>query len=145
MELREALAQISEIRQQVARTEVFRGYRAVPVAFSGVLALVIAGLQTVWVPEPLEDVAIYLALWVGAAAVLSAYAAQSAGRVSRWRAYQLANALGSAGLGAAAAHHHSWPSAVLNGLWMLIAFAALGRGSRAPDGRVHNGRHDRVC
>ena len=37
MELRDALAQIAEIRQHMARTEVFRGYRALPVAFSGVL------------------------------------------------------------------------------------------------------------
>ena len=35
MELREALTQITEIRLQLARTEVFRGYRAMPVAFSG--------------------------------------------------------------------------------------------------------------
>ena len=33
MELREALTQITEIRLQMARTEVFRGYRAVPAAF----------------------------------------------------------------------------------------------------------------
>ena len=38
MELREALSQISEIRQQMARSEVFRGLRSVPVAFSGLLA-----------------------------------------------------------------------------------------------------------
>ena len=43
MELREALTQITEIRLQLARTEVFRGYRAMPVAFSGVVALA-AGL-----------------------------------------------------------------------------------------------------
>ena len=34
MELREALSQIAEIRLQMARTETFRGYRAVPVALS---------------------------------------------------------------------------------------------------------------
>ena len=39
MELREALTQITEIRLQMARTEVFRGYRAVPAAFSGAVAL----------------------------------------------------------------------------------------------------------
>src|SRR5437870_2077578 len=38
MDLQEALSQISEIRQQVARSETFRGYRAAPVAFSGVVA-----------------------------------------------------------------------------------------------------------
>jgi hypothetical protein len=69
MELREALAQISEIRQQVARTEVFRGYRALPVAFSGVVALAAAGLQTVWIPDPAHEILAYLALWVGAACV----------------------------------------------------------------------------
>ena len=42
MDLHDALTQISEIRRQVARTEVFRGYRAVPVAFSGFLAIVVA-------------------------------------------------------------------------------------------------------
>jgi hypothetical protein len=69
MELREALAQISEIRQQVARTEVFRGYRALPVAFSGVLALAAAGVQTVWIQDPAKNLMAYLALWVGAAGV----------------------------------------------------------------------------
>ena len=69
MELREALAQISEIRRQVARTEVFRGYRALPVAFSGLLALCAAGAQAVAIPEPAEHMAAYLALWVGAALV----------------------------------------------------------------------------
>lgn len=74
MELRDALTQISEIRLQLARTEVFRGYRAVPVAFSGVLALATAGFQSVWVPEPLHETSAYLTLWIGAA-VLSALVA----------------------------------------------------------------------
>ena len=52
MDLREALTQIHEIRQQVARTETFRGYRAAPIAFSGVVALVGAVCQTVLVPNP---------------------------------------------------------------------------------------------
>jgi hypothetical protein len=69
MELREALTQISEIRRQVARTEVFRGYRALPVAFSGLLALTVAGCQALWLPDPSQHVAAYLALWVGAALV----------------------------------------------------------------------------
>jgi hypothetical protein len=67
MDLREALTQISEIREQVARTEVFRGYRAVPVAFSGVLALGVAAFQTAWLGDVAANVETYLALWVGAA------------------------------------------------------------------------------
>jgi hypothetical protein len=75
MELREALSQIAEIRQQMARTEVFRGYRSVPVAFSGVLAWATAIAQALWIPEPTRDVRSYLFLWIGAAAVGIAAAA----------------------------------------------------------------------
>ena len=67
MDLREALTQISEIRQQVARTETFRGYRAAPVAFSGLIACTAATLQLALLPAPLDRPAEYLALWVGAA------------------------------------------------------------------------------
>src|SRR6516165_6662482 len=74
MELREALTQIAEIRLQLARTEVFRGYRALPVAFSGFLAVLSALVQSAWIAEPLHNLAAYLTLWVGAA-VLSAVAA----------------------------------------------------------------------
>src|SRR5262245_23894710 len=69
MELREALTQIAEIRQQVARTELFRGYRALPVAVSGLLAFAAAGLQAWWIPEPAQQTSAYLALWSGAAVV----------------------------------------------------------------------------
>src|SRR5271155_5338683 len=67
MDLREALTQISEIRQQVARTETFRGYRAAPVAFSGVVAWTAALCQYAWMPSPANDPLAYLSLWVGAA------------------------------------------------------------------------------
>jgi hypothetical protein len=69
MELREALAQISEIRRQVARAQVFRGYRALPVAFSGVLAFAAASVQAVWIPNQASQLQAYLTLWVGAAAL----------------------------------------------------------------------------
>jgi hypothetical protein len=74
MELREALTQISEIRRQVARTEVFRGYRSMPVAFSGILALAAAGFQALWIAEPDKHLGAYLTLWLGAA-IISALAA----------------------------------------------------------------------
>jgi len=45
MELPRALAQIAEIREQVARTDVYRGYRSVPIAASGVIGLAAAWLQ----------------------------------------------------------------------------------------------------
>jgi hypothetical protein len=92
MELREALSQIAEIRQQMARTEVFRGYRSVPVAFSGILAWAAALTQAIWIPEPSRDVRSYLTLWIGAAAVgIVAAAVEMALRArhsSRWRREQ---------------------------------------------------------
>ncbi|GIW87832.1 MAG: hypothetical protein KatS3mg108_2156 [Isosphaeraceae bacterium] len=70
-ELRDALEQIAEIRRQMARTEVFRGFRAVPVACSGLLAWSAGAFQAVSLPEPTVQVGRYVTLWVGAA-VLSA-------------------------------------------------------------------------
>ena len=84
MELREALGQIAEIRQQMARTEVFRGYRSIPVAFSGALAWGVAIIQARWVPEPSRDVPGYLTLWVGAAVLgIAAAGVEMAIRTSR--------------------------------------------------------------
>ena len=74
MELREALTQITEIRLQLARTEVFRGYRAMPVAFSGGIALLAALVQAGTIADPAVQISRYLALWTGAA-VVSALAA----------------------------------------------------------------------
>jgi hypothetical protein len=74
MELRDALTQITEIRLQLARTEVFRGYRAMPVAFSGGVALLAAVVQTATIPDPAVQIGPYLGLWIGAA-VVSALAA----------------------------------------------------------------------
>jgi hypothetical protein len=84
MELRDALTQIAEIRRQLARTEVFRGYRAMPVAFSGVLALSTAAFQQVWLPDPAANLPAYLTLWISAA-FLSALAAGTEMAVRCWR------------------------------------------------------------
>jgi hypothetical protein len=69
MDLREAMSQIAEIRQQMARTELFRGYRSLPVAFSGVLAWGASAAQSAWIPDPVRDINSYLVLWLSAAAI----------------------------------------------------------------------------
>ena len=69
MELREALTQITEIRLQMARTEVFRGYRAVPAAFSGLVALLASAVQSLTVQDPVQQINAYLGLWIGAALI----------------------------------------------------------------------------
>jgi hypothetical protein len=69
VELREALSQIAEIRSRVAATERFDGYRAAPVALTGLLAVVVALLQPRLIPDPQADVTAYLTLWLGTAVV----------------------------------------------------------------------------
>ena len=67
MELREALAEIADIRIRIAESEVFRGYRAVPVALSGVLAIAAAIVQTVLIPKPTDAPVTYVLLWISVA------------------------------------------------------------------------------
>jgi hypothetical protein len=69
MELRQALAQVSEIREQLARTEVFRGYRSLTVAFSGCVGVAAGVIQAVWLPQPSDNLGTYLTLWIGAAVI----------------------------------------------------------------------------
>lgn len=82
MELREALSQISEIRRQMARSEVFRGYRSLTVGFSGALALLAAAYQPYFAASPETELGRYLSLWVGVAAL----SAIVAGGEMWWRA-----------------------------------------------------------
>jgi hypothetical protein len=69
MELREAMAQIAEIRQQMARGQIFRGYRAATTAFSGLLALATAAAQSLFLRDPAREPAAFVQLWVLAAVV----------------------------------------------------------------------------
>lgn len=83
LELQEAMARIAQIRHQMARTELFRGYRAWHVAFSGLVAGAAAIAQALWLREPRQELGLYLTLWIGAA-ILSA-AAAAAGMIDRRR------------------------------------------------------------
>ena len=62
MELREALSQISEIRQRMAGTEVFRGYRSLPIALSGLLAIVGTFVQPILIGDPHQNIGTYCAV-----------------------------------------------------------------------------------
>jgi hypothetical protein len=66
-ELEQALSEIHSIRNQVARGTEFRGYGPTSIAVSGILALLVAAVQTQWMAKP--DIAIWLAVWAGTAAV----------------------------------------------------------------------------
>jgi len=69
MQLREALSQITEIRSRIAQTETFRGYRSATTAFSGMLAIVAATIQSVWIENPTERYGEFLCLWIGVAVI----------------------------------------------------------------------------
>lgn len=89
MELGEALDRIDAIRAHVARTGVFRGYKAATVGSTGLLALLAAAVQPIVAPDPLGNVGRYLVLWIGVAAVsFAAIAAELA-----WRCLKSASML----------------------------------------------------
>lgn len=70
MELQKALDQISEIHRFLARSEVYRGYRSLPMGVAGGLALLAAFVQEAVFP-PADDLA-YIRYWVLIAAVCGA-------------------------------------------------------------------------
>ncbi len=84
MQLDHALMQISDIRQHMVRSEVFRGYRSITVGLSGVAGLTAVVLQHRWVPAPDIDLWHYLILWLGIAALSLIVA----GAELSWRAWR---------------------------------------------------------
>ena len=69
MELRDALTQISEIRQQMTRGEVYRGYRSLTTGVSSMLAILGAVIQPLFIASPASELGRYLIFWIGIAAV----------------------------------------------------------------------------
>ncbi|MEX2142302.1 MAG: hypothetical protein WD894_23740 [Pirellulales bacterium] len=63
MHLHQALLDIAEIRNQIARTEQCRALRSASVGFSGVLAFIAAAIQVLWIPVPQDQIERYLGLW----------------------------------------------------------------------------------
>jgi hypothetical protein len=69
-ELQQALSEIHSIRNQVARGTEFRGYGPASIAASGILALLVAAMQKLWMTKPGKvDLVIWLGVWAGTAAV----------------------------------------------------------------------------
>ncbi len=52
MNVHDAMSQIADIRQQVARAQSFRGYRSATTAFTGLVAFGAAAIQAVLLAEP---------------------------------------------------------------------------------------------
>lgn len=89
MQLDEALRQISDIRQQMAQSEVFRGYRSITVGFSGIAGLCAAAIQRHWVASPEVELGRYLSLWLAVAIV----SLTTAGAEIYWRARRTGSGL----------------------------------------------------
>jgi hypothetical protein len=70
-ELHKALGDISSIRRQVAQSTQFRGYGPATLAATGVIALLAAEAQAIWLPDAADHIWVYLRIWLSTA-VLSA-------------------------------------------------------------------------
>jgi len=68
-ELHQAMSEIRSIRVQVARDTEFRGYGPASIAFSGILALLVAAGQSLWMIDHRHDFAQYLEVWMCTAAL----------------------------------------------------------------------------
>jgi hypothetical protein len=70
-DLNRALGDISSIRRQMARSTEFRGYGPATLAATGLIAVLAATFQAVWLPDPASHISSYLSIWI-CTAVLSA-------------------------------------------------------------------------
>ena len=73
-DLHNALGDISSIRKQMARSTQFRGYGPATLAGTGVVALLAAAAQALWLPDPANHLRTYLSLWIVTAVLSSAVA-----------------------------------------------------------------------
>ncbi len=71
-DLNKALDDISSIRRQVARSTEFRGYGPATLAATGGIAILAAAAQALWLPDPVNRIPAYLAIWISTALVSSA-------------------------------------------------------------------------
>jgi hypothetical protein len=71
-DLNKALGDISRIRIQIAHTTMFRGFGPATLASTGLLAMVSAKVQTIWLSDPTNNITAYLGIWIGTAALSAA-------------------------------------------------------------------------
>ena len=141
MELTRALDQISEIHGQMAKGEIYRGYRPAPVALSGLLGIAAAATQSCFVPAFSSSV--FLRYWiivgglsalVASSGVLAHFILHS-DRFARWRTLHVVGQLAPcivAAVTVTAGFARSAPSMLhlLPGIWSVIF--ALGVFSSRP-------------
>lgn len=67
MDLQHALTQISDIHAQLAKSQVFRGYRSLTTLATGLVAILAGVLQSLYIANPEKEIGRYAALWMTAA------------------------------------------------------------------------------
>ena len=70
-DLDKALADIVAIRSQIARGTAFRGFGSATLVCTGLLALVTAGAQALWLGEPNARPMLFFGLWIATAVAAS--------------------------------------------------------------------------
>lgn len=71
-DLYKALGDISSIRKQVASTTQFRGYGPATLAATSGFAILAAGAQAIWLPDPSRHLSVYLGIWITTAVFCAA-------------------------------------------------------------------------
>jgi hypothetical protein len=82
-DLQRALDEIAEIRGQMARGTVFRGYGPAALTATGGLAALAALAQGTWLVDPEREITAYLALWITTAVLAVAIVGFEAVRRAR--------------------------------------------------------------
>jgi hypothetical protein len=132
MKLDDALSQISEIRQQMAASSVFRGYRPLTTAVTAAIAGVAASLQAWLVQDPATHWRSYLFVWLGAAVVgivivgaeMLVRSARSGSALQRQTTFHAVDQFVPSLIAGATSTYvivaHTNALALLPGLWMIL-------------------------
>jgi hypothetical protein len=133
-DLHQALHDITSIRRDLARSTQFRGYGPATLASTGVLALLAATAQALWLPDPAQHPTHYLRIWASLAAVCATLTAVQvitrsrrvhsglSNEMLRQAVEQFLPALGAGVLVTIVTLRHYTPATfwLLPGLWQLV-------------------------
>jgi TctA family transporter len=130
MDLSRALGQLADIHQQIAKAEVYRGYRSLPIAASGVMGFAAAWAQTpaLGASDPVGFVVYWAAIaacagFVGASEIIYNYVVHD-DRIARRRTRQvvgqfLPSLLAGAAITVSFVHLSATLVPLLPGLWAI--------------------------
>jgi hypothetical protein len=115
-DLERALSDIGLIREQLAHNTEFRGYAPGGLAVTGIIALLVAGAQSLWIPQAATNMRLFVAIWAATAALCVALSAIETVSRSRRTHGGLAAAMLQSAL------DHFMPAMVAGGLVTVVFF-----------------------